>query len=333
MLGLKANKIERFDENILPLSISWLILTDNKLPKLPNSMGKLSKLQKFIVSGNRLEYLPDAMARCNSLELIRLSANKLKEIPFWLLELPKLSWLAFSGNPCARKPKFELDSIDYNDLEISELLGEGASGEIYKAYSKKLDSDVAIKFFKGAVTSDGYAQDEMNACMGVGEHNNLIKVIAKVEGVDKLGLILEYIPKGFINLGNPPDFDTCTRDTYDNDLEFSIKTIKSIASSIVSALKQMHEKNLMHGDIYAHNILINSEDSCYLGDFGAASFYDDATDKFQMIEIRAFGCLLEDMLLRCNEKDTQDYKSLEKLRAKCMSEDISKRVLFRDMKF
>jgi len=333
MLGLKANQIEHFDEDILPLSISWLILTDNRLKSLPNSIGKLTKLQKFPLAGNQLTDLPESMAECRNLELLRLSANQLTEIPSWLLELPKLSWLAFSGNPCVNSPQTNHKEIAYKNLELKELLGQGASGEIFKGYSKELDTDVAIKFFKGAITSDGYAKDEMNACMSVGEHENLIKVLAKIEGDERLGLLLEYIPTVFENLGYPPNFDTCTRDTYKDDKEFSVEAILKIAKAIASATSHLHDKVLMHGDLYAHNILINDEDKCYLGDFGAASFYEEDNREYEKIEVRAFGCLLEDMLLRCYTKDTEAYKTLDELRERCLSEDVKTRPSFKEMEF
>jgi len=333
MLGLKGNAIERFDEDILPLTISWLILTDNKLQSLPKSIGKLSKLQKFALAGNELKNLPQSMSKCVNLELIRLSANQLNEIPNWLLKLPKLSWLAFSGNPCMVSPKYEIDEIEHDNLDVKELLGQGASGEIYKAYSKDLQTDVAIKFFKGAITSDGYAKDEMNACMSVEEHPNLIKVLAKIKGDQRLGLLLEYIPPLFKNLGNPPNFDTCTRDTYEEGQRLSIDAVSIIAKSIASAASHLHEKGLMHGDLYAHNILINDAYACYLGDFGAASFYDKQDKSFEKLEVRAFGCLLEDMLSLCSDKMTPKYSALEQLRSKCMNENVDKRPLFNEMVF
>ena len=46
MIGFKANKISLFGENVLPLKTQWLILTDNKIEKLPDSIGELKKLQK-----------------------------------------------------------------------------------------------------------------------------------------------------------------------------------------------------------------------------------------------------------------------------------------------
>lgn len=331
MLGFKANKIKTFDEDVLPLSVSWLILTDNRIESLPSSMGKLAKLRKFAVAGNQLTTLPSAMANCENLELIRLSANKLREIPSWLLALPKLGWLAFSGNPCSIGEEVGILKVARKDMEILNLLGEGASGKIFKAYSKNLDMNVALKLFKGAVTSDGYARDEMNSCVSASEHPNLIKVLAKIDEDGELGLLLELIPSDFFNLGNPPDFESCTRDTFDDKSIFTLETILAVAKAIASASTRLRSRNISHGDLYARNIVLHPDKRCYLGDFGAASFYDGTNDGYEKIEVRAFGCLLEDLLSYREVRDAKLYKVLDALRANCVSENHKERPFFKEI--
>lgn len=332
MLGFKANRIETLDEDILPLSISWLILTDNRLRSLPRSIGKLSRLQKFPVAGNQLVSLPQEMAQCRNLELIRLSANRLTEIPEWLLKLPKLAWLAFSGNPCSVSPDVALNEVAYESLEMSELLGAGASGEIYKGYDKNREVEVAVKLFKGAVTSDGFAHDEMNAYMSTGEHPHLISVHARIKGSEPLGLVLELIPEHYKNLGLPPNYETCTRDTFEEGTRFELETIYSVARAMVSAAEHLHARGMMHGDLYAHNILINMQDQhCYFGDFGAASFYDLRNRGFEKVEVRAFGCLLEDLLNLCPDDGSDAYRYLDELGQRCRDEDVAKRPFFAEI--
>ena len=333
MLGFKANKIQGFAEDILPLSLSWLILTDNEISVLPKSIGKLHKLQKCALAGNKIKCIPETIQTCKSLELIRLSANELEELPSALLNLPKLSWLAFSGNPCSVQKESCIDEVSYHDLELTEVLGEGASGEIFKAYAKPLKQEVAFKRFKGAVTSDGYAKDEMNAYMSTGEHENLIRVLAKLQGDEPLGLLLELIPKDFMNLGNPPSFQTCTRDTFDDEVSFSCESILRIAKQIASAARHLHSKNLMHGDLYAHNILINKTDKTYLGDFGAASFYEEDNALYEKIEVRAYGCLLDDLLNLAEKKEGALYEQLRALVKDCMQEELHLRPLFSHITF
>ena len=332
MLGFKSNVIEEFSEDILPLSISWLILTDNRLTQLPNSIGKLTKMQKFPLAGNRLTSLPSSMKNLQKLELLRLSANSLTEIPEWLKELPKLAWLAFSGNPCALSRDTSSKIVAFNDLEMDELLGEGASGKIYRGHSKEFNRVVAIKLFKGAVTSDGYAKDEMNACLAAGEHKNLIKVLARLEH-KHLGLVLEFINPSFKNLGNPPDFESCSRDKYEDDFSLESKDIYKIIQAVASACAHLHSKSLMHGDLYAHNILVASEYETYLGDFGAATFYDKEDTLFQKLEVLAFGNLIDDLLRYCKDRESRLYKKLAKLRDKSSQKSVKDRPLFKEMEF
>ena len=155
--------------------------------------------------------------------------------------------------------------------------------------------------------------------------------MAKIEGDERLGLLLEYIPDLYRNLGLPPDFDTCTKDTFKEGTQFSTKTIIEVAKAIASAAAHLHARGVMHGDLYAHNILINDDDHCYLGDFGAASFYEPHRKEFEKIEVRAFGCLLEDMLSLCPMKEREDYEILEEMRVKCMDKDRDERPLFSEI--
>jgi hypothetical protein len=210
MVGFKSNKIRVLGENVLPLSVRWLILTDNQLEKLPNSIGRLQRLQKLMLAGNQLRSLPDEMAACQNLELIRLAANRLESLPTWLFTLPRLSWLAYAGNPCCvANLSSTVPTIPWADLTLSDTLGEGASGIISRGLWQspaQPPTAVAIKIFKGAMTSDGTPADEMNACLATGGHPHLVGALGKIGDCpdDGSGLILSLIPPDYQNLGNPP---------------------------------------------------------------------------------------------------------------------------------
>jgi hypothetical protein len=331
MIGFKGNKIEAISERALPIKTRWLILTDNKINKLPDVIGKLSRLQKLALAGNKLATLPDAMADCKSLELIRLSANNFSTMPEWLFDLPKLAWLAFSGNPCTSvydSEKINLKSVDLSDLKLGPKLGQGASGVIYQG--QWLDGvsdgqDVAVKLFKGAVTSDGYPGDELKCCLTAGDHKNVIKAVAQIPNPEQLGLVMELIPSSFFNLGLPPTLATCTRDTFPPEVSFSIDTILLLTLQMASALDSLHGNNVSHGDIYAHNIMINESAQVLFGDFGAATSYDLLPDKLikrlRRIEIRALGNLLEDLLtcisINSTKAHPKRYKAILELKGLC----------------
>ncbi|MGN6646535.1 MAG: leucine-rich repeat-containing protein kinase family protein [Cytophaga sp.] len=308
IIGFKANRIKTIPEESIPVNLRWLILTDNCIEALPVSIGACTKLQKVMLAGNCLQTLPDAMAACINIELLRISSNRISRLPDWLVTLPKLAWLAYSSNPCqsAITVNHTLESIPWQQLSIQEQLGEGASGIISKALWQARDTaapkPVAVKIFKGAVTSDGLPEDEMQACLQAGSHDNLVKVLGIIDGhpFHKPGLVMELIDAGYVNLGGPPSFVTCTRDTFGADTQFTIEQIVRITKGIASAAQQLHARGIMHGDLYAHNILINADAHPLFGDFGAATVYDRKRPGIALlcegIEVRAFGCLLDDLL-------------------------------------
>jgi hypothetical protein len=340
MIGFKSNKIEFISENAFPIHLQWLILTNNCIKKLPKSIGNCIKLQKVALAGNKLNGLPNEMSQCRNIELLRISANQISEFPDWLFELPRLSWLAFSGNPCTKiiNLKNELPIISWNELNVKETLGEGASGIISKAEwtSETSKQEIAVKVFKGEVTSDGFPKDEMNACILAENHQNLVTVIGKIKNhpEQKMGLILELIPPNFNNLAGPPSFDTCTRDTFKSGADFSTTTIIKIAKAIADASKHLHEKGIMHGDLYAHNTLIDEHANTIFGDFGAATFYDTLNNTaryFERIDVRAFGCLLDDLLNHNFESFDALIQTLKQLKDDCMQESILNRPSFKEI--
>ncbi len=336
MIGLKANRIKAIPEGALPEKLRWLILTDNQLEMLPASIGRLKLLQKLMLAGNRLTMLPTTMQQCRSLELLRISANRIEVLPEWLLHLPRLSWLAFAGNPCTNNTQRDhtLAEIHWDELEMGIPLGEGASGIISKAFWQD-NFDVAVKEFKGEVTSDGFPVDEMAASMAAGHHDHLIEVIGKITGhpEQKDGLLLSLIADDFKNLAGPPCLDSCTRDTYAEDVSFALIDLLSISNAIASAAAHLHEDGIAHGDLYGHNILINDQSHCLLGDFGAATLYREMdpvlSHAIERIEVRAFGCLLEELLHRITPdslaKDADMIGELLQLQHSCLAENTKQR--------
>jgi hypothetical protein len=352
MVAFKGNGMTTIPEDSLPLNIRWLILTNNKIESLPRSIGKCTRLQKCMLAGNNLTELPDEMANCKKLGLLRLSANRIERLPVWLFEeLPELSFLAFAGNPCLRREELidnpVLQEIAWADLEVKEVLGEGASGTISRGIWKVAEEDekhekhVAVKIFKGDVTSDGLPLDEMAACIVAGTHPHLISTIGKVHGHDeaKRGIVLELIPPHFENLGQPPSLQSCTRDTFPQGKYFSVGKIKRILVSIASAAAHLHEKGVAHGDLYAHNILLDEAGHSLLGDFGAATVYDENhehAEAIEKLEVYAFGHLIEDMLGLLDaevfgEKEAIVEEALSELHYRCMSPVVKERPSFKEI--
>ena len=343
MIGFKANKIERVPAAALPPVLRWLILTDNCIQHLPEELGQRPLLQKLMLAGNRLQQLPASLANCERLELIRLAANQFTELPEVVLALPGLSWLAYAGNPLREDASTlrEADNppdIDWSQLTLEQKLGEGASGIIHQAQWKACGQParaVAVKLYKGDITSDGSPLNEMNACIAAGQHPNLINVLGRVAGhpEQQAGLVMALIDPSFMNLAALPSFATCSRDVYTESTRFTRDSALRIARGIASAAGHLHAQGICHGDLYGHNILFNAEGDCLLGDFGAACFHalDDSPQSraLQRIEVRAFGILLGELLERIDSGLSDQQRALwEDLQQRCTQPDVLARPAF-----
>ncbi|MDZ3829648.1 protein kinase [Pseudomonas monsensis] len=345
MIGFKANAIVNVPAAALPPLLRWLILTDNHIETLPDALGERPHLQKLMLAGNRLQALPAALSGCHRLELIRIAANRLTELPQWLLTLPSLTWLAYAGNPLETEADASaLDatpSIDWSALRLEQQLGEGASGVISRALWQRDDGaaqPVAVKLYKGEMTSDGSPLHEMNACITAGLHPNLIRVEGRISAHpdDQQGLVMQLIDPSYRNLASLPSLASCSRDVYAEDCRFSADVALRIAQGVASAAEHLHRQGITHGDLYGHNILLNEHGDCLLGDFGAASFHATTdtleTRALQRLEVRAFGVLLGELLARIDSGLSDERRGvLEDLERRCCQADVLARPGFSEV--
>ena len=334
MIGFKANRISLVPAAALPSRLRWLTLTDNVIESMPDALGQCVQLQKLMLAGNCLDSLPASLANCHRLELVRIAANRYTTLPDCLFSLPRLSWLAYAGNPCTQARELAAlagtaaAGVVWQRLELAQQLGEGASGVIFRA---RLDGveDVAVKVFKGAMTSDGLPRSEMGACVSAGAHAGLIPILGTLDGHPQgaLGLVMPLIDAAFRNLAGPPSLESCTRDVYADGLRFSTQQALAITHGIASAVCQLHARGIMHGDLYAHNILHADGGSCLLGDFGAASMFAPGSpqgDLLQGIEARAFGVLLGELMAHC----ATPLPALQTLLDACLQQEVPRRPRF-----
>ena len=345
MVGFKANRITTVSGAALPPLLRWLILTDNRIDQLPTELGERPYLQKLMLAGNRLAALPPSLAQCHRLELIRIAANRLTELPQWLLTLPSLTWLAYAGNPLETEADASAlaatPTIAWRQLALEQSLGEGASGVIYRAQWQALNTapeTVAVKLYKGEMTSDGSPLHEMNACITAGLHPNLIPIKGRIvdHPQQQAGLVMQLIEPSYRNLAGLPSLASCSRDVYADDTRFSGEIALRLARGIASVGAHLHRQGITHGDLYGHNILWNDHGDCLLGDFGAASFHanDDTpqTRALQRLEVRAFGVLLGELLDRIDTGlGSEQRAALTELQQRCCQADVLARPAFSEI--
>ena len=335
VVGFKATRIRHVPGEALPPKLRWLILTDNAVKTLPDALGERPALQKLMLAGNRLKAMPDGLAEAKNLELLRLSANDFEALPSWLTQLPGLAWLALAGNPLGWQSvaPAPLPRIPWPKLTLGKRLGEGASGHIFGAQAETLPP-MALKLFKGAVTSDGLPEHEIAGSLAAGPHPALCTPVAELQDHPDgtRGILLPLLPPHLTNLASPPSMDSCTRDVYAPGFQLSAPAAWTLARHMLAGLGHLHGRSVMHGDFYAHNILWDpATGNAMLSDMGAACVMPADRPALRRdllaLEVRAFGVLLQELVDHVPSSDAGStvMQALQDAARDCLAPDPADR--------
>ncbi|TGD94959.1 leucine-rich repeat-containing protein kinase family protein [Methylobacterium nonmethylotrophicum] len=304
-VGFRGSGLVEIPAESLPPALRWLTLTNNRIATVPAALGARPRLQKLMLAGNRLRALPESLAGADNLELLRIAANGFEALPGCLAALPRLAWLSWAGNPFedrVPRPPSATETVAWGDLALGPLLGEGASGWVMRAGWRRGNETriVALKLFKGAMTSDGLPEREMAACLAAGTHPHLTGGLGRLaghpDGTD--GLLMPLLPEGWRVLAAPPSLESCSRDVYDPALRLAPGAALRLARGVAAGAAHLHARGFGHGDLYAHNILWDgTRGEAVLSDFGAASALPPGPDGafLQRLDVRAFGLLLDEL--------------------------------------
>lgn len=142
---------------------------------------------------------------------------------------------------------------------ICNVLGEGSSAIVYRAFDENNRQDIAVKLVRvGAETIDAFMQEAQ--ILPKLNHPNIVKCYGfkykQKEG--KLEIYLEYIDGGSI------------RSLLAKHKRFSEEITSKWTSQILNGLYYLHANNVIHRDIKGLNILVNKDGVAKLTDFGSA---------------------------------------------------------------
>lgn len=150
----------------------------------------------------------------------------------------------------------------WGELEAIEKLGEGAFGEVWRAWDPQLEREVALKLRRAEVAG----ADEASARRELDEARQLARVrhpnVLTVHAVDvrdgRAGLVLEFVR------GATLEALLAERGT------FGAEECRLVALSMVRALAAVHAAGLVHGDVKAANVMREHGGRLVLMDFGSA---------------------------------------------------------------
>jgi serine/threonine protein kinase len=141
---------------------------------------------------------------------------------------------------------------------ITERLGEGGMGVVYKAHDTKLDRIVALKFLPSYLPPTDSERSrflrEAKAASAL-NHPNVCTIYDIKEENDQQFILMEYVDGKMLSQLVPVEI---------------MRTAIEYAIQIGEALAEAHSKGIVHRDIKTDNIMVNARNQIKVMDFGLA---------------------------------------------------------------
>ncbi|KAK8303572.1 hypothetical protein V6Z11_D04G159400 [Gossypium hirsutum] len=233
-------------------------LTLSRLPKLPRLGPK--KKSRLLTNGLPLVLASVILAGVSSVVYFVRRKRKFAEIvEDWELEYGP------------HRFKFKDLYVATKGFKDKELLGAGGFGRVYKGVLPTTKLEVAVK--RVSRESKQGMKEFIAEIVSIGRlrHRNLVQLLGYCRRQGELLLVYDYMPNGSLDkyLYNQPKL------TLNWSQRFRV--IKGVASGLFY-LHEEWEQVVIHRDVKASNILLDSGLNGRLGDFGLARLYDHGTE-------------------------------------------------------
>ncbi|KAL4465979.1 hypothetical protein ABPG74_004216 [Tetrahymena malaccensis] len=152
-------------------------------------------------------------------------------------------------------------------IELIEKIDEGSFGVVFKGRDLQDGSLCAVKVTQN--NKEKYTSIETSILRGL-DHPNIVKFKKFIELDSNKYIVMEYIGCGTLQ--------QLIEERKAKNNPFNQQEISVIMSHLMSALKCMHENNVLHRDIKPENILLGSKEDLSklkLSDFGLSVKYQD----------------------------------------------------------
>lgn len=154
---------------------------------------------------------------------------------------------------------------------IDNLVGTGGMANVYKAYDLQENRVVALKVLKDEHLEDAEFlrrfEREAQAVLSL-SHDNIVKSYDVGEDGGVPYIVLEYVEGSTV------------KEIISREGALSPRVAVSIASQVLSALSQAHERGIIHRDVKPQNVIITPSGRAKLADFGIARDVASTTRTF-----------------------------------------------------
>lgn len=150
----------------------------------------------------------------------------------------------------------------FANLDVLEKIGEGAQGEVWRAYDSMLDQEVALKLRRvdcDALSHQFLAEGRRLAKL---RHPNIVSVYGAAAEDGRVGLWTELVRGRSL------------AELLQQDGVFAAADVVQVGIELCRGLAAVHRLGLTHGDVKAENVLRDVSGRIVLADFGAAREFE-----------------------------------------------------------
>ncbi|KAL5799606.1 hypothetical protein ACOSQ4_032490 [Xanthoceras sorbifolium] len=182
-----------------------------------------------------------------------------------------------------------------NGFSPTHLIGVGSFGSVYKGILDHDGTFVAVKVLN--LQRQGASKSFMAECKALRNvrHRNLVSVITSCSSIDFQGNDFKAIIYEFMENGSLEKWLHPVPTIEEEQLELqSLSLLQSIriAIDVASALDYLHhhcQEAVLHCDLKPSNVLLNSDMTAHVGDFGLAKFLSEVSNPNQSSSVGVKG--------------------------------------------
>ncbi|HYN07003.1 MAG TPA: FHA domain-containing serine/threonine-protein kinase [Vicinamibacterales bacterium] len=147
----------------------------------------------------------------------------------------------------------------WGSLRLIDRLGQGAFGDVYRAWDQNLDRVVALKLMPAtnAAVEPAASFVREGRLLARVRHPNVVTIFGAEHLGDMAGLWMEFVHGRTLG------------ELLDSRGTFSAAEATEICLDLCGALSAVHSAGLLHGDVKPHNVMRSEDGRMVLMDFGS----------------------------------------------------------------
>ena len=165
--------------------------------------------------------------------------------------------------------------VGQNSFQIArgQLIGKGSYGRVYLGMNLTTGEMLAVKQVEVNQKAAGHDKEKMKEMVGAMdqeidtmqhlEHPNIVQYLGCERKEFSISIFLEYIPGGSIG--------SCLR----KHGRFDESLVSSMTRQTLAGLAYLHQEGVLHRDLKADNILLDTDGTCKISDFGISKKTDN----------------------------------------------------------